>query len=91
MSRDTRNPKPPTYGTFICTTIALVFGVSSAYFGGQLSTHLHNQKCTTKGWGWQQLCHMTTTPAAMWQGSTTGLWTGIIFGAFLGGIVCRRR
>lgn len=77
--------------TLICTSIALIAGLSSAYIGGQLSMHLHGEKCKTKGWGWEQLCSVTTTPVAMWQGSSTGMWTGTVLGAFVGGIVSRRR
>lgn len=77
--------------TFICTTIALATAISSAFIGGQLSMRLHGEKCLTQGWGWQQLCSITTNPVAMWQGGTTGLWTGAIFGAFIGGVITRRR
>jgi hypothetical protein len=30
------------------------------------------------------------TPGASWQGSTAGLWTGTILGAFVGGLITRK-
>lgn len=37
----------------------------------------------------KELCHVWITPGATWQGSTTGIWTGTILGAFAGGLVIR--
>ena len=51
---------------------------------------LHNQKCLTQLWGWQQICHVVVTPGAIWQGSIAGIWTGTILGAFFGGLVVRK-
>uniref|UniRef100_A0ACD5GUY2 Uncharacterized protein n=1 Tax=Desertifilum tharense IPPAS B-1220 TaxID=1781255 RepID=A0ACD5GUY2_9CYAN len=31
-------------------------------------------------------CKAVVTPVAFWQGSTTGLWTGAILGAFIAGL-----
>jgi hypothetical protein len=74
----------------ICTVIAL----SSGFFGGlmaaQITSMLHNQKCQTQGWGFQQVCNVVVTPGAIWQGSIAGIWTGTILGAFVGGSIVRK-
>ncbi len=38
----------------------------------------------------KSFCQLQETPGAMWQGSTTGLWTGAILGAFIGGLATRK-
>ncbi|MBH8566522.1 hypothetical protein I8748_30955 [Nostoc sp. CENA67] len=74
----------------ICTFLALSSGFFSAYIGGQITLMMHSQKCQNQPWGFKQACNTLITPGAMWQGSTTGLWTGTILGAFVGGSVTRR-
>ncbi|MFQ4143149.1 hypothetical protein [Chlorogloeopsis sp. ULAP02] len=76
---------------FICTFLALLSGFLSAYIGGQISLTLRSQKCQNQAWGLQQMCNAWETPGAIWQGSTTGLWTGTILGAFFGGLLTRQR
>ncbi|MFB2768491.1 hypothetical protein ACE1AT_04255 [Pelatocladus sp. BLCC-F211] len=73
----------------ICTFFALLSGFLSGYIGGQISLSLHSQKCQNQAWGFKQACSAWITPGAIWQGSTTGLWTGTILGAFVGGLVTR--
>ncbi|GAA6616293.1 hypothetical protein [Scytonema sp. NUACC26] len=74
----------------ICTFLALFSGFFGGYVGGQITQSLHNQKCQNQPWGWKQVCGAWTTPTAMWQGGTTGLWTGTILGAFVGGLVTKQ-
>ncbi|AFZ00308.1 hypothetical protein [Calothrix sp. PCC 6303] len=76
--------------TKTCTLIALTSGVFAGFIGGQIAVNLSNQKCQTQGWGFKELCYVSSTPVAMWQGSTTGAWTGVVLGAFVGGLVARR-
>jgi hypothetical protein len=74
----------------ICTFLALSSGFFGAYTSGQITLMLHNQKCQNQSWGFKVMCNALVTPGAMWQGSTTGLWTGTILGAFVGGLVTRQ-
>ena len=74
----------------ICTFLALSSGFFSAYIGGQITLMMHSQHCQNQPWGFKQACNALVTPGAMWQGSTTGLWTGTILGAFIGGLVTRQ-
>ncbi|WP_016950489.1 hypothetical protein [Anabaena sp. PCC 7108] len=74
----------------ICTCLALSSGLFGGYIGGQITSMLHNQKCQNQAWGWQQMCNAWVTPKAIWQGSTAGIWTGTILGAFVGGSVTRK-
>ena len=76
--------------TLICTVIALLSGIIGGLTAAQISSMLHNQKCLTQLWGWQQICHVVVTPGAIWQGSIAGIWTGTILGAFFGGLVVRK-
>ncbi|MDF5720325.1 MAG: hypothetical protein PUP91_07560 [Rhizonema sp. PD37] len=73
-----------------CTFLALLAGFFSSYVGGQISLILHSQKCQNQAWGFQQMCNAWETPGAIWQGSTTGMWTGTVLGAFVGGTVTRQ-
>ncbi|MDF5727807.1 MAG: hypothetical protein PUP92_07150 [Rhizonema sp. PD38] len=73
-----------------CTLLALLTGFFSSYVGGQISLILHGQKCQNQAWGFQQMCNAWETPGAIWQGSATGMWTGTILGAFVGGSVTRQ-
>ncbi|NDJ20886.1 hypothetical protein GS682_04345 [Nostoc sp. B(2019)] len=74
----------------ICTLLALSSGFFGGYIGGQTTLMLHNQKCQNQPWGFKQMCNAWVTPGAMWQGSTTGIWTGTILGAFVGGSMTRQ-
>ena len=73
----------------ICTFLALTSGFFGGYISGQITLILHSQKCQNQAWVFQQMCNAWVTPGAMWQGSTTGLWTGTVLGAFAGGLVTR--
>ncbi|MDB9374170.1 hypothetical protein [Nodularia sphaerocarpa] len=73
----------------ICTFLALTSGFFGGYIGGQMTSILHNQKCQNQAWGLKMMCNVWVTPGATWQGTTTGLWTGAILGAFVGGSITR--
>ncbi|MEA5507170.1 hypothetical protein VB735_29560 [Halotia wernerae UHCC 0503] len=74
----------------ICTFLALSSGFFGGYIGGQITLMLHSQKCQNQSWGFKQMCNAWVMPGATWQGSTTGLWTGTILGAFFGGLITRQ-
>ncbi|MFN6565934.1 hypothetical protein A6770_36345 [Nostoc minutum NIES-26] len=74
----------------ICTFSALLSGFFGGYIGGQITSMLHSQKCQNQPWGLKEMCNAWVTPGAMWQGSTTGIWTGTVLGAFVGGLVTRQ-
>jgi F0F1-type ATP synthase membrane subunit c/vacuolar-type H+-ATPase subunit K len=73
----------------ICTFVALVSGVSSAYIGGQISLKTHSHSCQAQPWGLKAGCTAWVAPRAIWQGSTTGLWVGLVLGAFISGLATR--
>ncbi|MBD2363792.1 hypothetical protein H6G36_21815 [Anabaena minutissima FACHB-250] len=79
----TKNP------ILICTFLALTSGFFGSYVGGQIALMFHSQKCQNQSWGLQQICQVWITPGATWKGSTTGIWTGTILGAFTGGLIIR--
>lgn len=58
--------------------------------GGQISLKVHSHKCQTQPWGLNAVCNAWVAPAAIWQGSTTGLWLGWILGAFVSGLATRK-
>ncbi len=58
--------------------------------GGQITLMVHSQKCQNQAWSLNQMCNAWVAPGAIWQGSTRGLWTGIVLGAFVGGLVIRK-
>ncbi|MDH6061301.1 hypothetical protein NWP17_12785 [Chrysosporum bergii ANA360D] len=70
-----------------CTLLALISGFFGAYIGGQITSTLHNHKCQNQNWGFKVMCNVWVTPGAVWQGTTTGLWTGTILGAFMAGSI----
>ncbi|MEA5515469.1 hypothetical protein [Nodularia sp. UHCC 0506] len=72
-----------------CTFFALTSGFFGGYIGGQITSMLHNQKCQNQAWGFKMMCNVWVTPGATWQGTTAGLWTGTILGAFVGGSITR--
>jgi len=74
----------------ICTFLALLSGFSGGYIGGQTTLSLHAQKCQNQPWGLKEMCNAWVAPGAVWQGSTTGVWTGTVLGAFVGGLITRQ-
>lgn len=64
----------------ICSLVALVSGLSSAYIGSQISLKVYTQKCQSQPWGLKTLCNAWVAPGAIWQGGTMGLCLGIVGG-----------
>ncbi|MBR8834729.1 MAG: hypothetical protein DSM106950_11995 [Stigonema ocellatum SAG 48.90 = DSM 106950] len=71
----------------ICTLSAILSGFFGSYIGGQITLSLNRETCQNQPWGVNEICHLWVTPKAIWQGSTTGLWTGTMLGAFCSGLV----
>jgi len=80
----------PTQRTLICTFVALASGALGFFVGGQLSVNAQTQRCQTQPWGLRNVCEAWVIPGAAWQGSFTGLWTGMILGGFAGGLATRK-
>ncbi|MEM9925882.1 MAG: hypothetical protein AAF915_19385 [Cyanobacteria bacterium P01_D01_bin.50] len=75
----------------ICTFLALASGFFGGYVGGQISLQAHSENCENQRWGlFRRGCKVVIAPGAMWQGSTTGIWTSSILGAFFGGLLTRK-
>ncbi|CEJ42264.1 hypothetical protein [Umezakia ovalisporum] len=74
-----------------CTFLALTSGFFGAYVGGQITSMVHSQKCQNQSWGLKVMCNVWVTPGAAWHGSITGLWTGAILGAFVGGSITHQK
>jgi hypothetical protein len=72
-----------------CTFVALASGCFGAYIGGQVSWQVRKLNCQTQPWGVNAVCQTWVAPTAIWQGSTTGLWMGWIWGALLSGLATR--
>lgn len=73
----------------ICTFAALSSGLFGSYFGGQMSWLVHTSSCQNQPQGLNVFCQAWVSPGAVWKGSTAGLWTGTIVGAFVGGLATR--
>lgn len=80
-----------TQRVLICTFVALASGFGGAFVGGKLSVTTRTSQCETLPWGLSAVCQAGSTPAALLQGSTTGLWTGSILGAFIAGLATRNK
>ena len=80
----------------ICTFIALVSGLFGGVMGGQISMAVVSYQCNIKAKqtfpipGVNTICQALVTPRSLWEGSTTGLWTGTILGAFAGGLATHK-
>lgn len=70
----------------VCTFVALMSGFFGAYIGGQINLRADNHSCQTQPLGWREVCNAWVAPKAIWQGSTTGLWMGLLLGAFFSGL-----
>jgi hypothetical protein len=80
----------PTQRTLVCTFVALAAGTFGFWVGGQLSVSAQTHRCQTQPWGLRNVCEAWLTPGAAWQGSFTGLWTGMVLGGFAGGLATRK-
>lgn len=76
---------PPQKRVLMCTFVALVSGFGGAYMGSQISLKAHSHNCQTQPWGLKAVCNVQVVPT-IWQGSTTGLWLGLVLGAFISGL-----
>ncbi|WP_071880859.1 hypothetical protein [Geitlerinema sp. PCC 7407] len=65
---------------------AWVMAAAGAYLGSQTSWAWRSRACERWGAAARSACQAWVMPGAVWQGSTTGLWSGGIFGAFLAGL-----
>jgi len=74
----------------ICTFVVLLSGAFGSYIGGQIALIVRSQKCQNQPWGFKEVCTAWVTPGALWEGGTTGLWTGTVLGAVIGGLVTRQ-
>lgn len=72
--------------TLICSLVAIASGLFGAYVGGQISVVDRTNQCQTLPEGFKSVCALFVTPEAAMRGSSTGLWVGTIFGAFVGGL-----
>jgi hypothetical protein len=70
--------------------VALATGAFGFLVGGQVNVNAQTQRCQTQPWGLQNVCEAWLTPGAAWQGSFTGLWTGMVLGGFAGGLATRK-
>ncbi|MEO1373538.1 MAG: hypothetical protein AAFW70_04260 [Cyanobacteria bacterium J06635_10] len=85
------NKKSSKKRLLICTFLALASGFFGGYVGGQISLQAHSENCENQRWGlFRTGCKVVIAPGAMWQGSTTGIWTSSILGAFFGGLLTRK-
>lgn len=69
-----------------CTFVAIVSGFFSSYIGGQIAWKVQSSKCQMQPWGFSSVCVAWVKPRAIWQGGTTGLWMGLVLGAFISGL-----
>ncbi len=75
----------------ICTFLAIASGFFGGYMGGQISIQAHSQNCENQRWSlFKAGCKIAIAPSAMWRGSTTGIWTGSVLGAFFAGLITRK-
>jgi hypothetical protein len=74
----------------ICTFVVILSGAFGSYIGGQIALIVRSQKCQNQPWGFKEVCTAWVTPGALWEGGTTGLWTGTVLGAVIGGLVTRQ-
>jgi hypothetical protein len=76
-----------------CTFIALVSGLVGSVAGWQINWVAHTHQCRNQPEGWlNTFCQARQAPGALWKGTTgsvSGLWTGMVLGAFIAGVVTR--
>lgn len=95
MSKD--KGQRTNHRVLICSFVALASGFFGATVGGQLSWTAYSQQCEAgvkKTWslpGIRAICQTWATPGALFKGSTTGLWTGMILGAFVAGLATHEK
>lgn len=78
----------------ICTFIAITSSLFGAVLGVQINLAAQNYRCERQVkvipiWGVKALCQWEV-PGAVMGGGMTGLWVGMVLGAFVGGLTTRR-
>ncbi|MDJ0775109.1 MAG: hypothetical protein QNJ49_17070 [Mastigocoleus sp. MO_167.B18] len=78
----------------ICSFCAVTCGLFGSFIGWQIASSLPSQRCRNQTWEIGKImCNLQTSPESMykgWQGSTSGVWTGTILGAFFAGLGTRQ-
>jgi len=78
----------------VCTFGAIASGLLGLYLGGRGNLELQTQKCDRGSLnlpGAKNLCQMWVTPFALTDGSITGLWCGMVLGAFFTGLATHQK
>ena len=81
----------------VCTFVAIASGLAGAYLGSQVNLAAQTAQCNRSIVGSQSqqnsllsgattLCQTWVTPFALTEGGLTGLWCGMILGAFFAGL-----
>lgn len=81
----------------VCTFVAIASGLTGAYLGSQVNLAAQSAQCNQLNVGSQSqqnpllsgatsLCQTWVTPFALTEGGLTGLWCGMILGAFFAGL-----
>ena len=78
----------------VCSFCAVSCGLFGSFLGWQIASSLPAQRCQNQTWEFgKMVCSVQTSPESMykgWQGSTSGIWTGTILGAFFAGLGTRQ-
>lgn len=87
----------------VCTFVAIASSLTGAYLGGQGNLATQIAQCDRFGVGSPQygqvpaipgvaiLCQAWVTPFALTEGGLTGLWCGMVLGAFFAGLATHSR
>ncbi len=82
-------PMPYKKRVLICSIGAIASGLVGGYLGAQISIAKSAHQCQAGPWGFQKVCSTLLIPGALFQGSTAGVWTGTVLGAFVFGSATR--
>jgi hypothetical protein len=78
----------------VCTFVAIASSLTGAYLGGQGNLATQTARCdrsTPPVPGLSNLCQALVTPFALTEGGLTGLWCGMVIGAFFSGLATQPR
>jgi hypothetical protein len=81
----------------ICTFMALASGCFGAYMGVQIKLLADNHRCenmtknTLEFAAFKTACQAWMMPGAYMQGSSSGLWAGMVMGAFIAGLATHHK
>ena len=81
----------------VCTFVAIASSLTGAYLGGQVNLATQTAQCDglRVGSPYREipflseataLCQLWVTPFALTEGGLTGLWCGMVLGAFFAGL-----